>query len=72
MLVFLMSAGQRPENPLLLLGQYSDEELDDVSNKAHSDAAVENSSPQNNDEVITMSFTYFIPLYHMALWPHQY
>ncbi|KAM5582733.1 hypothetical protein ABKV19_002923 [Rosa sericea] len=45
------SSGQQPENPLLLLGQYSDEELDDGSNKTLSDAAVENSSPQNNDEV---------------------
>ncbi|KAK9941155.1 hypothetical protein M0R45_017777 [Rubus argutus] len=45
------SSGRQPENPLLLLGQYSDEELDDGSNKTLSDAAVENSSPQNNDEV---------------------
>lgn len=45
-----MSADQKPQNPLLLLGQYSDDELDDDSN--HSNASVENSSPDKNDEVI--------------------
>ncbi|KAM1099101.1 hypothetical protein TB2_005623 [Malus domestica] len=43
------SSGQKPQNPLLLLGQYSDDELDDDSN--HSNASVENSSPDKNDEV---------------------
>ncbi|XP_050370881.1 uncharacterized protein LOC126788906 [Argentina anserina] len=44
------SSGQQPENPLLLLGQYSDEELDDGSNKTHGDA-VGNSLPPSDDEV---------------------
>lgn len=47
-----MRAGQQPQNPLLLLGQYSDDELDDDSNQVLSNAAVGNSSPENNDEVI--------------------
>lgn len=63
-----MSAGQQPENPLLLLGQYSDEELDDGSNKTLSDATAENSSPQNNDEVIKLNFSSFLPF---ATCPHQ-
>ncbi|CAL8998654.1 unnamed protein product [Prunus brigantina] len=44
------SSGQQPQNPLLLLGQYSDDELDDDSNQVLSNAAVGNSSPENNDE----------------------
>lgn len=32
MLAFFVS-GQRPENPLLLLGQYSDEEVDEESGR---------------------------------------
>lgn len=55
-----MRAGQQPQNPLLLLGQYSDDELDDDSNQVLSNAAVGNSSPENNDEVIK-GILYFLP-----------
>lgn len=50
--VFLLSAGQQSDNPLLLLGQYSDDELEDDSAKKLDNAATENSSPGNKDEVI--------------------
>ncbi|KAM1494411.1 hypothetical protein EV2_029776 [Malus domestica] len=43
------SSGQNLQNPLLLLGQYSDDDLDDDSN--HSDVSAENSSPDKSDEV---------------------
>ncbi|KAM7495667.1 hypothetical protein LguiB_030276 [Lonicera macranthoides] len=36
------SSGQQPENPLLLLEQYSDDELDDESSKSLNNAIVEN------------------------------
>lgn len=52
MLVFLLFSGQQPENPLLLLGQYSDDELEDSSNERPSNGTVENSSPANDDKVI--------------------
>ncbi|EXB97662.1 Formin-binding protein 4 [Morus notabilis] len=52
--VCLLSSGQKPENPLLLLGQYSDDELEDDSEKALDNAAVESSSPGNNDEGVVL------------------
>ncbi|TKY47065.1 Formin-binding protein 4 [Spatholobus suberectus] len=42
------SSGQQPQNPLLLLGQYSDDEGDDGSSKGHNDANVQ--SPILNEE----------------------
>ncbi|KAF3453268.1 hypothetical protein FNV43_RR03708 [Rhamnella rubrinervis] len=45
------SSGPQPENPLLLLGQYSDDELEDNSNERPSHRTVENSSPGNDDKV---------------------
>ncbi|KAJ9562728.1 hypothetical protein OSB04_007888 [Centaurea solstitialis] len=42
-------SGQKPENPLLLLGQYSDEELEEESGKEISNDAREN-SPAEPDE----------------------
>lgn len=53
-----MSSGQQPQNPLLLLGQYSDDELDEESNKEHNHATVESSSPK--DEVINGLFSTFV------------
>ncbi|KAI3769118.1 hypothetical protein L6452_00217 [Arctium lappa] len=44
-------SGQKPENPLLLLGQYSDEELEDESGKEVSHDTGEN-SPAEPDEQI--------------------
>ncbi|KAH1054325.1 hypothetical protein GLYMA_08G332700v4 [Glycine max] len=42
------SSGQQPQNPLLLLGQYSDDEGDDGSSKGLNDANVQ--SPMLNEE----------------------
>lgn len=66
--VCLLSSGQKPENPLLLLGQYSDDELEDDSEKALDNAAAESSSPGNKDEVIN-EFDYLgiIPI-HVTLY----
>ncbi|XP_062078974.1 uncharacterized protein LOC133783376 isoform X2 [Humulus lupulus] len=52
LLVFLLSSGPQPENPLLLLGQYSDddEREDDLDEKL-GEAAVESSLVENNNEV---------------------
>ena len=47
-----MSLGQQPENPLLLLGQYSDDELEDDLEEKLDNATVENSLVGKNDEVI--------------------
>ncbi|CAK9148893.1 unnamed protein product [Ilex paraguariensis] len=44
------SSGQQPENPLLLLGQYSDDELDEESTKGLDHAIVENSSADLDDQ----------------------
>ena len=53
MVVFLPSSGQQPENPLLLLGQYSDDELEEDSDKKlDNGSAAETSSPSNKEEVI--------------------
>ncbi|KAK7301888.1 hypothetical protein RJT34_12765 [Clitoria ternatea] len=42
------SSGQQPQNPLLLLGQYSDDEVDDGSSKGLNDTKVQ--SPMLNEE----------------------
>ena len=47
-----MSLGQQPGNPLLLLGQYSDDELEDDLEEKLDNATVENSLVGKNDEVI--------------------
>ncbi|KAL5548753.1 hypothetical protein UlMin_003984 [Ulmus minor] len=44
------SSGQQVENPLLLLGQYSDDELEDGSNEKHDNVTEETSTPSNKDE----------------------
>jgi len=44
-----LSSGQEPQNPLLLLGQYSDDEGDDGSSKRLNDANLQ--SPVLNEEV---------------------
>ncbi|KAG5550952.1 hypothetical protein RHGRI_009391 [Rhododendron griersonianum] len=42
---------KQPENPLLLLGQYSDDELDEESSKRLDHATEENSIVDNNEQV---------------------
>ncbi|KAE9598561.1 hypothetical protein Lal_00021035 [Lupinus albus] len=42
------SSGQQPQNPLLLLGQYSDDEVDEGSSEGPTDAMVQ--SPMTNEE----------------------
>ena len=55
-----MSTGQQLQNPLQLLGQYSDEEFDEEPKEGLNLAIVESSSP--NDEVINGLFTTFVCL----------
>lgn len=50
MLIVLFS-GQQPENPLLLLEQYSDDELDEESSKSLNNAIVENFLADLDDQV---------------------
>ncbi|XP_065861588.1 uncharacterized protein [Euphorbia lathyris] len=45
------SSGQQTQNPLLLLGQYSDDELEEESNRSPSNAIAENSPSDHNDQV---------------------
>lgn len=47
-----MFSGQQLENPLLLLGQYSDDELEEDSNERPNNGTMENSSPGKDDMVI--------------------
>ncbi|KAF2323841.1 hypothetical protein GH714_000531 [Hevea brasiliensis] len=44
------SSGQQPQNPLLLLGQYSDDELDKESSKSLNHAVAENSPSDHIDK----------------------
>ncbi|KAF2298109.1 hypothetical protein GH714_014891 [Hevea brasiliensis] len=44
------SSGQQPQNPLLLLGQYSDDELDEESSKKPNSAVEENSPSDHVDQ----------------------
>ncbi|KAK4439670.1 hypothetical protein Salat_0301900 [Sesamum alatum] len=44
------SSGQPQQNPLLLLEQYSDEELDEGSNEGHNHAVAEDTSVDNDEE----------------------
>ncbi|KAJ8534408.1 hypothetical protein K7X08_016136 [Anisodus acutangulus] len=44
------SSGQQPENPLMLLGQYSDDEVDEESVGGHKRAASEDSSLDHEDK----------------------
>ncbi|KAK4363928.1 hypothetical protein RND71_015286 [Anisodus tanguticus] len=44
------SSGQQPENPLMLLGQYSDNEVDEESVEGHKRAASEDSSLDHEDK----------------------
>lgn len=51
-LLFCFSSSGQPENPLLLLGQYSDEDSEVDSDKKSGDRPIgEASSPGNKDEV---------------------
>ncbi|WCJ27634.1 WW domain-containing protein [Euphorbia peplus] len=45
------SSGQPTQNPLLLLGQYSDDDLDEESNRSPSHATAENSPSDHRDQV---------------------
>ena len=47
-----MSSGQQPPNPLLLLGQYSDDELDDESDKRLEHGTLDGSISDHDDQVI--------------------
>ncbi|KAK6947124.1 hypothetical protein RJ641_000597 [Dillenia turbinata] len=49
------SSGQQPENPLLLLGQYSDEELDEESNKGLGTTVSVSQLPEPVDVVINLN-----------------
>ncbi|KAG5254738.1 formin-binding protein [Salix suchowensis] len=44
------SSGQQPQNPLLLLGQYSDDDLDEESSKRSDSSISENSPADHNDQ----------------------
>lgn len=52
----ILSSGQQSQNPLLLLGQYSDDEVDEGLSKGPTDAEVH--SPMLNGEV----------LYYLGFW----
>lgn len=60
-LVFLFS-GQKTENPLLLLGQYSDDEVEEDS-KERADDATADSSVANKNQQVTI-----INLYKTEYW----
>ncbi|GAV59648.1 WW domain-containing protein [Cephalotus follicularis] len=45
------SSGQQQQNPLLLLGQYSDDEVDEESNKQASHAIEDNAPDDHNNQV---------------------
>ncbi|KAF5949611.1 hypothetical protein HYC85_011604 [Camellia sinensis] len=46
------SSGKQSENPLLLLGQYSDDELDEESSKRLDDVTAEKSTAEDDDEQV--------------------
>ncbi|XP_058009778.1 uncharacterized protein LOC110665165 isoform X2 [Hevea brasiliensis] len=48
--LFAEPSGQQPQNPLLLLGQYSDDELDEESSKKPNSAVEENSPSDHVDQ----------------------
>lgn len=47
----LWPSGKQPENPLMLLGQYSDDEVDEESSEGLNRAASEDSSLDHDDQV---------------------
>lgn len=47
----MLSSGQQPENPLTLLGQYSDDELDEEANQHTDHTSADNSPADYNDQV---------------------
>lgn len=49
-LVFLFS-GQKTQNPLLLLGQYSDDEVEEDSDQRADDATADSSIANKNEQV---------------------
>jgi len=73
-----LSSGQQPQNPLLLLGQYSDDEGDAGSSKGLNDANVQ--SPMLNEEVfyylhlhskskLWFCHTKYVSELHICGWP---
>lgn len=50
-LVFFLFSGKKTENPLLLLGQYSDEEVEEDSNDKADDATADSSLTNKNEQV---------------------
>lgn len=65
-----MSSGQQSQNPLLLLGQYSDDEVDEGSSKGPNDTKV-----HNHEEVLiippisflNLKLVVFIPDMHLTI-----
>ncbi|XP_031403803.1 uncharacterized protein LOC116213121 isoform X2 [Punica granatum] len=51
------SSGQQPENPLLLLGQYSDDEEDNQSSRIHANANGDTSISNHNDQSTRLMFS---------------
>lgn len=50
--VGISSSGHKVDNSLLLLGQYSDDELEEGSKKRVTSAVMESSSADHNDQVV--------------------
>lgn len=57
-----MSSGQQPPNPLLLLGQYSDDEVDEESDKRLERGILDGSVSDHDDKVIWVSLLFFVKL----------
>jgi len=52
----LLFSGQKTENPLLLLGQYSDDEVEEDSDKKADDTSADSSLANKNEQVTTTNF----------------
>lgn len=62
-LVFFLFSGKKTENPLLLLGQYSDEEVEEEEEEDKEkagDAAVDTSLANKNEQVTIINFYIYI------------
>lgn len=51
--LFFLFSGQKTGNPLLLLGQYSDDEVEEDSDKKADDASADSSLTNKNEQVTT-------------------
>ena len=54
--IYLLFSGQKTENPLLLLGQYSDDEVEEDSDKKADDTSADSSLANKNEQVTTTNF----------------